>query len=173
MVVAWTVFFRGRTHDFIVILLYRIVAVIHKNHSPKRKLSRELTGILTFRLRLSLAVPPALPLRTLQLHKRSSFYMGKCRSSEHAAAIAFGLLCPWNTRPQPPLAYFTPLLLSHTYITSTRTLMPPCFILFLVLFILWPPEAVIVRGSVRNTCYSLKPNIAQIGEFCRAYVPSE
>ena len=56
MAVAWTVLFRGRTHDFIVILLYRIVVVIHKNHSPKRKLSRELTGILTFRLRLSLAV---------------------------------------------------------------------------------------------------------------------
>lgn len=51
--------------------------------------------------------------------------------------------------------------------------MSRCFILFLVLFILWPPDAVIVRGSVRNTCYLLKPNTAQIGEFCRSHVPSE
>ena len=126
---------------------------------------------LTFRLRLSLAVPPALPLRMLQLHKRSSFYVGKCCSSEKRGNVRIALPLKHSTTTSS--SDVSPLHLSHTYIPSIRTHMPRCFILFLVLFILWPPEAVIVRGSVRSTCYSLKPNTAQIGEFCRAHVPSE
>lgn len=46
-----SVLFRGRTHDFIVILLYRFAVVIH-NHSPKRKLSR-VTGNWHFDLSIA------------------------------------------------------------------------------------------------------------------------
>lgn len=49
---------------------------------------------------------------------------------------------------------------------------PRALLLFLLLFA--SSALILVNGnSARNSCYSLKPNLAQIGEYCRSHVPKE